>query len=746
MTSPKFYSVLTNYGVTAFAQAISHKQPLNIVKMAIGDGNGQPITPQATQQSLAREVYKANLSSIKLDVRNNKQVIFELIIPEDIGGFYIREIGIFDNNDRLVAIANTPESYKPQLADGSGKIQVIRMILLVSSSDSVTLTVDNSMLWAKRSELTPKDLDENSQSIIEENGHSHRLPIATLLKKGITKLFSGLDSDAEDMAATPKAIKTLKGLIDAITRNLGNYIPNSKKSNEVNSNSTDTVATSLAVKTAYDKGVEAKNKADEALGVANTKQSPATTLAGYGITDFVVQSATGDLNTYRTDGIYSFNSRSTTTNAPPNKTGHLIVIAGGPGNERWCRQIFRTHYTGEHYERWQTSGSDDNWSDWQRTDITLNNTLTSTATDQALTAAQGKVLKDLIDAVQGVANSNAGAGHLHVIAEITGLQQALNGKADSNHRHGISEITGLQNALNGKANSSHNHAINEITGLLQALSGKANSSHNHSISEITGLLQALNGKANSSTTLAGYGITNSQQLNGDLRLKSGDYSSIQLENNSRRYVQIESQPDNSGDIAHIIYKTPIGDNLKRVKIKKQNGTMLLDSDLSSSVTSNSDTEPASLRGVKIAYDKGVEAKTKADEALGVANAKQSPATTLAGYGITDGVRQDEFVYQKIGNFEISKYPDGRMIQTYVYEQYDIIPERSRLQNFRWAIAFAERPLVMAQVTTSMNEAHDAGVNITSGSNNTQVYYHLYEHSNPNQAQCRIQFLGVGKWK
>lgn len=269
----KFYSVLTNYGVTAFAQAISTKQPLNILKMAVGDGNGRAVTPDSSRTALVREVYRANISSIKLDVRNNKQVIFELTIPEDVGGFYIREMGIFDHNEKLVAIANTPESYKPQLTEGSGKVQVLRMILLVSSSDSVNLTVDNSLIWAKRSELTPKDLDENSQSIIEENGHSHRLPIATLLKKGITQLFSGLDSDAENMAATPKAIKILKGLIDAITRNLGNYIPNSKKSNAVNSNSADTVATSVAAKTAYDKGVEAKNAADNANNNANGRVS-----------------------------------------------------------------------------------------------------------------------------------------------------------------------------------------------------------------------------------------------------------------------------------------------------------------------------------------------------------------------------------------------------------------------------------------------------------------------------------------
>lgn len=92
---------------------------------------------------------------------------------------------------------------------------------------------------------------------------------ATLQETGIVKLYSGYDSDAEDLAATPKAIKTLKAFIDAITRNLGNYIPNSKKSSRVDSNSADDVATSAAAKTAYDKGVEAKNAADNAQRSAN---------------------------------------------------------------------------------------------------------------------------------------------------------------------------------------------------------------------------------------------------------------------------------------------------------------------------------------------------------------------------------------------------------------------------------------------------------------------------------------------
>ena len=121
--------------------------------------------------------------------------------------------------------------------------------------------------------MNPLTLDDTTENTKDQRGHTHKLPIASLVKKGIVKLFSGYDSDAEDMAATPKAIKGLKALIDAITRNLGNYIPNSKKSSSVSSASGDTVATSEAVKTAYDKGVEAKTAADNANSNANGRVS-----------------------------------------------------------------------------------------------------------------------------------------------------------------------------------------------------------------------------------------------------------------------------------------------------------------------------------------------------------------------------------------------------------------------------------------------------------------------------------------
>lgn len=154
---------------------------------------------------------------------------------------------------------------KADYIDTANRQHYVQILADIDSQGNVT----DRRLLSPFLGMNPLTLDDTTENTKDKWGHTHKLPIASLVKKGIVKLFSGYDSDAEDMAATPKAIKGLKALIDAITRNLGNYIPNSKKSSSVDSNSTDTVATSDAVKTAYDKGVEAKTAADNALTKAN---------------------------------------------------------------------------------------------------------------------------------------------------------------------------------------------------------------------------------------------------------------------------------------------------------------------------------------------------------------------------------------------------------------------------------------------------------------------------------------------
>ncbi|WP_118813663.1 phage tail protein [Haemophilus haemolyticus] len=148
---------------------------------------------------------------------------------------------------------------KADYVDTANRQHYVQILADIDSQGNVT----DRRLLSPFLGMNPLTLDDTTENTKDKLGHTHKLPIASLVKKGIVKLFSGYDSDAEDMSATPKAIKGLKALIDVITRNFGNYIPNSKKSSAVNSNSAETVATSAAVKKAYDKGVEAEELANK---------------------------------------------------------------------------------------------------------------------------------------------------------------------------------------------------------------------------------------------------------------------------------------------------------------------------------------------------------------------------------------------------------------------------------------------------------------------------------------------------
>lgn len=148
-----FYSLITHYGEQVIAQAVSNNSPIPLKTMAIGDGNGVSVTPKATQTSLVREVYRAEITDLSQDQENQNQVIAELLIPEDVGGFTVREVGIFDENNKLIAVANCPENYKPVLEQGSGKVQYYRIVLRVSSSEAVTLSLQNNIVYATKAEV-----------------------------------------------------------------------------------------------------------------------------------------------------------------------------------------------------------------------------------------------------------------------------------------------------------------------------------------------------------------------------------------------------------------------------------------------------------------------------------------------------------------------------------------------------------------------------------------------------------------
>lgn len=149
-----FYTLMTNAGLAKLANAVALGQNVEWTEMAVGDGNGNPTTPTETQTALVRERYRAQINQLSVDPLNPNYLIAELVIPAETGGWTVHEVGVFDTAGVMVAVANFPATYKPVLAEGSGKDLVIRVIIEVSNAANVTLKIDPSIVLASRSWVT----------------------------------------------------------------------------------------------------------------------------------------------------------------------------------------------------------------------------------------------------------------------------------------------------------------------------------------------------------------------------------------------------------------------------------------------------------------------------------------------------------------------------------------------------------------------------------------------------------------
>ncbi|HCL9296492.1 TPA: tail fiber protein [Escherichia coli] len=245
--STKFRTVITTAGAAKLAAATAPGgRKVNITTMAVGDGGGKLPVPDAGQTGLIHEVWRHALNKISQDKRNSNYIIAELVIPPEVGGFWMRELGLYDDAGTLIAVANMAESYKPALAEGSGRSQTCRMVIIVSSVASVELTIDTTTVMATQDYVDDK---------IAEHEQSRRHPDASLTAKGFTQLSSATNSTSETLAATPKAVKTAYDLAngkytaqDATTARKGLV----QLSSATNSTSETLAATPKAVKAAYD--------------------------------------------------------------------------------------------------------------------------------------------------------------------------------------------------------------------------------------------------------------------------------------------------------------------------------------------------------------------------------------------------------------------------------------------------------------------------------------------------------------
>lgn len=205
----KFFALLTNQGAAKLSNMAALGEKLEITSLAVGDGGGISPTPNQAQTKLVNEVRRAQLNSLSVDGKNNSQIIAEQIIPESVGGWWIREIGLFDADGILIAVANCPETYKATTEEGSGRTQVIRMMLTVSSTDAVTLKVDPSIVLATRQYVDNAVIEVKSyvDGLMRTHEQSRNHPDATTTAKGFTQLNSSVTDDRETQSATPKAVK-----------------------------------------------------------------------------------------------------------------------------------------------------------------------------------------------------------------------------------------------------------------------------------------------------------------------------------------------------------------------------------------------------------------------------------------------------------------------------------------------------------------------------------------------------------
>ncbi|MDF2525559.1 MAG: putative side tail fiber protein [Enterobacter mori] len=243
----KYKTVITKAGAIKLAAAtLPNGKKVNLTAMAVGDGGGTLPVPDPNQTKLVKEVWRHALNKISQDKKNKNYVVAELLIPPETGGFWMRELGLYDDTGTLIAVGNMAESYKPALAEGSGRAQTVRMVIMVSDIESVELTIDTSTVMATQDYVDDK---------LAEHEQSRRHPDATLTAKGFTQLSSATDSTSENVAATPKAVKAAYDLAkgkytaqDATTAQKGIV----QLSSATDSTSESVAATPKAVKAAYD--------------------------------------------------------------------------------------------------------------------------------------------------------------------------------------------------------------------------------------------------------------------------------------------------------------------------------------------------------------------------------------------------------------------------------------------------------------------------------------------------------------
>ncbi|EOV5395569.1 phage tail protein [Cronobacter turicensis] len=351
----KYKTVVTTAGAAKFAAALTPGgKKVNITAMAVGDGAGSLPQPAPSQTKLVNEVWRHALNKISQDNKHKNYVVAELVIPPETGGFWLREMGLYDDTGVLVAVGNMAESYKPKLEEGSGRAQTLRMVIILSDVASVELTIDSTTVIATQSYVDEK---------LAEHEQSRRHPDGTLTAKGFVQLSSATDSTSETLAATPKAVKSAYDLAkgkytaqDASTTQKGLV----QLTSATDSSSETLAATAKAVKAAND---NASGRVPSGRTVNGRALSEDITITAQDIFNgqSVSIGSAADLNAYTVPGLYYQLANSQAANGknyPEAVAGSLEVY-----KHAGITQIYRIYNNSRAYIRTAFNGS---WSAWSQ--------------------------------------------------------------------------------------------------------------------------------------------------------------------------------------------------------------------------------------------------------------------------------------------------------------------------------------------------------------------------------------------
>ena len=176
-----YQAILTEKGRDKLAAAAITGEQVGFTMMGVGDGGGQSAVPFSAQDSLINELYRASLNRLVIADQAANVIRAEMVMQPQVGGFWLREAGLYDDAGDCLAVANLPPSYKPMLAEGAGRLQAINLWIAVINTADVQLMTDPTVIIASVDEVArakneAKDytdevlgaLDTNIKQIIAE--------------------------------------------------------------------------------------------------------------------------------------------------------------------------------------------------------------------------------------------------------------------------------------------------------------------------------------------------------------------------------------------------------------------------------------------------------------------------------------------------------------------------------------------------------------------------------------------------